>query len=89
MKQQYPPTLIKFIASYLNGMHLRVQINNIKSTKTPIQAGVPQGSVLGPKLFNVYLNDIPTFTRTKLALFADDTAIYAHSYNAIIAAKQI
>ena len=89
MKQKYPPILIKFIASYLNGRHLRVQINNIKYTKRPIQAGVPQGSVLGPKLFNVYLNDIPTFTKTKLALFADDTAIYAHSYNAIIAAKEI
>lgn len=86
---KYPITLIKFISSYLTNRHLRVVINDSKSSKRQIRAGVPQGSVLGPKLFNIYLNDIPKFSRSILALFADDTAVYVQSYNAIIAAKQI
>lgn len=88
IKNKYPQTRTKFIAAYLSNRQLKAQINNNTSRKKSIKAGVPQGSVLGPKLFNIYLSDIPTFDKTELALFADDTAIYASSYNAIIASKQ-
>jgi hypothetical protein len=42
-----------------------------------IKAGVPQGSVLSPTLFNMYVNDTPQAIGVHLALFADDTCLYA------------
>ena len=85
----YPTTLIKFINSYLRNRHLIVKVEDALSSKRRIGAGVPQGSVLGPKLFTIFVNDIPMFGKTKTALFADDLAIYSHSFSAIVAAKQI
>jgi hypothetical protein len=50
---------------------------------------IPQGSVLGPRLVTWFINDIPTFVKTKLALYVDDTAIYAHSFNGEVANRQV
>jgi hypothetical protein len=47
------------------------------STPRCMQAGVPQGSVLSPTLYNLYINDTPQTTGVNLALFADDTCLYA------------
>jgi hypothetical protein len=47
------------------------------STSGCMQAGVPQGSVLFPNPYNLYINDTPQTTGVNLALFADDTCLYA------------
>ena len=51
-------------------------LENEKSNIVPVTSEVPQGSVLGPILFLIYINDLPDSTKSKVQLFADDTAIY-------------
>ena len=53
-----------------------VVINGINSEKIPVSFGVPQGSVLDPILFLAYINDLPEQVKSKVRLFADDTALY-------------
>ena len=69
------PTL-KWIQAFLSDRTQTIVIDNEKSATVPVTSGVPQGSVLGPILFLIYINDLPDKTRSKVRLFADDTAIY-------------
>jgi len=62
--------------SYLRDRTFRIKITDQKSDLFPTQAGVPQGSVLGPLLFVLYTSDFPT-TNNTTGTFADDTAILA------------
>ncbi|KAL1124424.1 hypothetical protein AAG570_001052 [Ranatra chinensis] len=58
----------------------RVKIDEIFSDWKPIKAGLPQGSLLGPILFNLYVNDLPAPPETKVAMYADDTAFLVQSW---------
>jgi hypothetical protein len=65
--------------TYFTDRKIKVRINNVVSTERTIRAGVVQGSVLGPSLFNFYIHHLPEFPKTNRTLNADDTAIYAQA----------
>ena len=68
--------LLEWIKSYLSLRKQRVVINGIESDWIYINAGVPQGSILGPLFFLVFINDIVVEVNCSIKLFADDTTIY-------------
>ena len=53
-----------------------VVLNDEESDSVPVRSGVPLGSVQGPILFLIYINDLPDIVSSKVRLFADDTALY-------------
>ena len=68
------------IKSFLSGRKMRVVVNGQSSEVFDINAGVPQGSVLGPTLFLLFINDLPAnIVRSFVNIFADDTTIYGHT----------
>ena len=64
---------LEVIRSYLSNRKHRTKINNTFSELAEIFAGIPQGSILGPLLFNIYMNDIFYFVRESITNYADDT----------------
>jgi retron-type reverse transcriptase len=68
---------LRFIKDYLTGRTQRTKVSGEYSTKRAVKYGVPQGSVLGPLLFNLFMNDIFYFLdKSKLANYADDASTY-------------
>ena len=67
--------LLKWLTDYLENRCQRVVINGVQSPWLTIKAGVPQGSILGPLLFLVYVNDIVTNITSDIYLYADDTIL--------------
>ena len=64
------------ISSFLSNRRLRVVLDGKSSQEYPVNAGVPQESILGPTLFLVYINDLPDDVICNIAIYADDITLY-------------
>ena len=71
------PQILKWSHSFLIGRSQTVVLDRETSTEVPVTSGVPQGSVLGPLFFLIYINQLPSsISDSEARLFADDTAVY-------------
>ena len=69
--------LLNLFESYLSNRKQRVMINGSESDWSIIESDVPQGSVLGPLLFLIYINDLEKGNKSQITFFADDTSIFS------------
>ena len=72
---------LKWISCFLNNRKQCVVVNGTQSSYLPVLSGVPQGSVIGPSLFLIYINDLPEYVDSTVHLFADDTVMYLTVHN--------
>ena len=85
----FPLYIKNIIKSFLSERTFSVKLNSAFSTPRTVKAGVPQGSILGPLLFNIFMSDIPIPEPTTIALYADDTAIITQDLNIEVAIQSL
>ena len=79
--------LLNLLSNFLRNRKQRVVLNGQTSSWTEVNAGVPQGSILGPLLFLIYTNDLANLMISNAKLFADDTSLFSIVHNANTTAK--
>ena len=82
-------SLFQWFKDYLNDRKQRVVLPGANSNWSFVKAGVPQGSILGPLLFLLYINDIVESINSSIRLFADDTSLYIIVDSPIEAANKL
>ena len=80
---------VKWFQSYLSNRRFMVNLENSFSEVSSISCGMPQGSILGPLLFWIYVNDMPMAVKCDLRLYADDTCLVFQSKNVKDFEKQL
>ena len=68
--------VLSWIQAFLTNRQQKVLVNGAESSWAHVKSGIPQGSILGPVLFTLFVNDIPDQIKTYISLYADDTKIY-------------
>ena len=67
--------ILKWINGFLSNRRQTVKVNGVASKQEVVRSGIPQGSVLGPLLFVIYINDLPEHVISQMYLFGDDTKL--------------
>ena len=80
---------IEWFSSYISNRKQFVAIDNANSNFGLVTCGVPQGSILGPLLFLIYINDMPISVTCRLLLYADDSALLVRGENASVIASML
>ena len=70
------PSILRWIEGFLTGRKQQVCVNGSVSKWADVSSGIPQGSVLGPILFVIYINDLPNEIKSDIYMFADDTKLF-------------
>ena len=81
--------LLKLLTNYLSNRKQRVVLNGEMSDWAPIYSGVPQGSVLGPLLFLIFINDLEAGIISQIKFFADDTSLYSVVKDPEVSAQEL
>ena len=79
IEYKIPDCFIAFLNSYLKSRQFQVDVDNHLSREFDIKSGVPQGSLIGPKIFNIYIDDMPRQPNVETAVYADDRIYYTSS----------
>ena len=81
--------LLTFFQNYLSNRKQRVVLNGFSSDYSSIESGVHHGSVLGPLLFLIYINDVEKNIKSNVKTFADDTMLFSIVNNPTISANEL
>ena len=76
-------SIYKFICDFLSDRSCRFNVNGMLSTRSAVKSGIPQGSILGPLLFIIVINDLPSDIKNHCMMFADDTQIFGNPGKAL------